>query len=76
MSENRSSKHFLKRTIKDLSTIYYCGPVFGTLKLRKERQKILQICVNESQPAPVEKDLSIKDKNIQFTILKNDSVNF
>lgn len=53
-------------------------PVIGgwlTKEYRQNRQKTLQECVNESQPAPVEKDLSIEDKNIQFSILANENVN-
>ena len=48
---------------------------WATKEYRQNRQKKLQERVNESQPAPVEKDLSVEDKNMQFTILTDESVN-
>ena len=43
--------------------------------LRRNGQKKLQEHVDASRPAEVKKDLSIEDKNIQLTILDNNSVN-
>ena len=43
--------------------------------LRRNGQKKIQERVNASMPAQVKKDLSVEDKNIQLTILDNNSVN-
>ena len=63
----------ITRSIVSISPLVLGG--WTTKEYRKNRQKKLQELVNESQPAPVEKDLSIEDKNIQFTILAYESVN-
>lgn len=60
---------------KGISTIITLGSLIYTYnRKRKNRQKGLQNKVDKDAPAPIEKDGSVKDDNIQLTVIEDNQV--